>query len=205
MTQADETGEVTLFNSECRRGVLPEVCVKCGAGTRRVRRTLFIWTPRWVYALWLLGPLGMLMTIGATKRRTVFLPVCSGHRSFFSFRAPLYMVCGMLWAFIGFLAIVSMEDYHGPGSDYARAAIGVTALVVLVAGMVAGFAVGKRDIHAVEITETRLVLKHVHLDFIDALEDDRDRDDEHYEARRAARRPRRDRRDRRDPRDQRGR
>ena len=69
----------------------------------------------------------------------------------------------------------------------------------------AGFAVGKRDIHAVEITETRLVLKHVHLDFIDALEDDRDRDDEHYEARRAARRPRRDRRDRRDPRDQRGR
>ena len=194
MTQADETGEVTLFNSECRRGVLPEVCVKCGAGTRRVKRMMFDWTPAGIYLVCLYGLLGML-TFGTRKRRTAFLPLCDRHGHFPAAWGLIFMLSGMLTVFLCLLAFFAMVDYHGPGSDYARAAIGVTALVVVVTGAVAGFAIGRSDIRAVEITETRMVLTHVHLDFIDALEDDRDRDDDYYEARRAGRRPGRDRSD----------
>ena len=195
MPPTDETGEVTLFNSECRRGVLPEVCVRCGAQTRRVKRMTFGWTPPWTYALWLLGPLGMAMTLGTRWQRAAFLPVCTRHNSSKQILAAGLFLCAAFSLFAGLGGLGAMGDHQGRGSDYARAAIGVTALVVVATGMAAGFAIGRSDIRAVEITETRMVLTHVHLDFIDALEDDRDRDDDYYEARRAGRRPGRDRSD----------
>ena len=176
---------VKLSRSECSRGLLPSVCIRCGAPADSRKSRTFSWFPPIAYVGLLAGILPFaIISLVLTKRMSVGVPLCHEHRGHWSTRTMITLVSllALLLMGVGFI-VYSGNQPPGQGDLTGLFclgwAFGLLIWLILVAILQAG------SIRAIEITERTLKLTGVHDGFIAALEEDRDRDrDEGRERRR---------------------
>jgi hypothetical protein len=182
---------IKLTDYECRKNLLPKVCMFCGqpAVTRKQRN--FAWHPPWVWILVLVGILvAAIVAIVLTKRMTVRVPVCEQHEGFWRRR-------GMTIGF-SFLGIVLVEIAAAigaanlpQGQDNLGGFVCAGGVFLLLGWLVLVAIYSTRSIRPTEITDRFIRLTGVHPEFIAALEDDRERDRDEEEEYRRQRRARR--------------
>jgi hypothetical protein len=177
--------KVVLRRSETTAGILPEVCMICGApATRHVNRT-FWWAPDWLSILAVLvclagGWLAIVIVVlyfALSKRMPVDVPTCDRHSRYWLRRqlfmyVPLGVFFAVSAAVFGYLlgqpGDVNLE--YSLGLCYGGTALFVVWLVVA--------AVRQQSmIRAKEITDGSITLIKVHDRFVAALQELRDRDD----------------------------
>jgi hypothetical protein len=170
---------VKLTDFECRKNLLPGVCMFCGRKAVDRKKRTFAWHPPWVWVLILVGILvAAIVAMILTKRMTVRVPVCNEHEGFWRRRN---LVVGL-----SFLAIVVVEVAfiavatsmpHGQNNDMGGLVCGGGAVLFL-GWLVVAAIYSQRGIRPTEITDRFVRLTGVNQKFIDALEDDRERDRE---------------------------
>ena len=75
---------VRLGRFEVERGMLPQVCMACGAPAAVRKSKKFAWHPQWIYVLLLAGLLPLIIVAAIlTKRMTVAAPFCDDHKRLF--------------------------------------------------------------------------------------------------------------------------
>ena len=179
--------DVWLTDRECTDdGVLPPVCVRCGADADRTVRKAFSWYPPWVNVLILAGLLPWLVVVLLmTKRMTVYAPVCDEHKNHWLVRGLVSNGAAILGtvALIGLICGgILVADNNRANADFAMYGV-VGGIAVFVPLLIVAVVVSKGTIRATEITDEEIRLTGVADAFIDAVEDER-------EARRKVRRAR---------------
>jgi hypothetical protein len=173
---------VWLDDRLCKRGDLPDVCLKCGQpATDRVKKT-FTWMSPWIYILLLFGALGLIifLILAATMRKTVKaqMPMCERHRN--HWKARLLLVLLGLVAVIGVIVLVVASLDSLPPGD-VRDLLPLTIVAAILAWLIGAIVASLTSIRAAEINDARgLQLTGVCEEFIDAYE-------EAYGSRRAGR------------------
>src|SRR3954447_19514028 len=102
---------VRLTWHEVSEGLLPPVCMKCGAPSTGHAKKTFSWHPPWVIVLILGGLLPWAIVAAIlTKRMTVRAPMCPAHRSHWLGRA--WFVWGGFIALlaVGFGAVILLAN-----------------------------------------------------------------------------------------------
>ncbi|MGL6075900.1 MAG: hypothetical protein ACRC8S_17220 [Fimbriiglobus sp.] len=180
--------EVTLDIEECRKGMLPPVCVRCGRHAPRTKSVNYFWEPRWVLFFYIGGlVLYWIVASGLRKKTTIHWPVCREHDGFWGW----YFVLLGGWFFV-FMVLLIFGIAVTQNPQFKPIGLGMCG------GAVLGFIVctGVREviirkmIHPVEITEYEVTMQKVHPEFVAALEEDREAEERAYQARRRRRRSR---------------
>ncbi len=168
---------VKLSAYECRKNLLPKVCMFCGepAVTRKQRN--FAWHPPWVWILILAGILvAAIVALILTKRMTVRVPVCERHEGFWRRRN---LVVGLSFLGVAVLEIVaiaiSANQPQGQNNDLGGF-VCVGGAFLFLAWLVVVAIYSAQGIRPTEITDRSIRLTGVNREFIEALEDDRERD-----------------------------
>ena len=182
---------VTLMNTETDPGILPKVCCRCGMPAEAEKRVSFAWTPPWTLILILAGVLiYIIVAMILRKTRVVYLPVCEEHNSYW--KAPeLFLGLSLLGTIVGIIGGIALFSGNPNTADYVAFVV-LGALFWFVVSLIISIVWQQRYIRVTEITDREIRLKNVHPDFIEALEQDRDRDWDEYQARKKARRALRD-------------
>jgi hypothetical protein len=172
---------VKLSDYECKRDLLPDVCMFCGApAATRLRRT-FTWTPGWVWILLLVNLIVLaVVAMLVTKKMTVNVPVCEEHEGYWR-RKNLLMLMSLLGVTlicIGGVVIVTTQDQRG-NDDLTGWACGGSIAFAVVWLIFVGV-LSTRGVRPVHITEDTVQLTAVHDDFIAALREERARFREHH-------------------------
>lgn len=169
---------VTLSEYECRKKLLPDVCMKCGEpATVSVRRN-FSWYPPWVLALALAGLLvAVIVAAVLTKKMLVEAPMCERHRKHWFNRMlwTLLSFAAIAVAGIGGIALLSANDNAPGNNDLAGWVCGGGALA-LISWLVLVVILQSTAIKPSLITDRKITLVKVHPEFVRALEDDREQD-----------------------------
>ena len=120
----------------------------------------------------------------------VYLPVCEEHNSYW--KAPdLFLGLSLLGTIVGIIGGIALFSGNPNTADYVAFVV-LGALFWFVVSLIISIVWQQRYIRVTEITDREIRLKNVHPDFIEALEQDRDRDWDEYQARKKARRALRD-------------
>jgi hypothetical protein len=173
---------------------LPAVCMQCGAPATVWKSNKFSWTPSWVLVLFLCGLLPLLIVYLITnKRMKVIVPFCDEHQDHFAWRRRFVAVGLFCIACLGVSAIIAVSQLPN-GQDLSGYLCGGGAVIALV-WLIWAALVSSSGIRPSEITDYDITLTNVSREFKDALNEDRDRDEEAHRARRAERRARRERED----------
>jgi hypothetical protein len=170
---------VTLSKYECSRGVLPRVCMRCGAPSDEVKSKNFSWFHPLIYLTLLLGLLPFLIiALVLTKRMTVDAPFCHEHRGHWTRRTLL--VTGTLLAVLalGIGAIAYMANQPPGPKDDLSGFLCAGAGVLLFGWLILSMIVSMTAIRTTEITDRTITLAGVDDQFVAALEEDRERDRE---------------------------
>ena len=78
---------VRIGRYEAVEGLLPPVCMKCGAEALLFKKKTFSWHPSWVLLLLIAGLLPFLIVaLVPTERMTVHAPLCDEHRYHWTWR-----------------------------------------------------------------------------------------------------------------------
>lgn len=168
---------VKLSRSECSRGLLPSVCMRCGAPADNRKSRTFSWFPPIAYIGLIAGILPFaIIALVLTKRMSVSVPLCHEHRGHWSTRTTITVVSllALILMGVGFIVYTGNQP-PGPGGDlsgiFCLGWVGALIIwLILVAILQAG------SIRATEITDRTVKLTGVHDGFIAALEEDRERD-----------------------------
>jgi hypothetical protein len=177
---------VRLTREEATEGILPRVCLRCGADASVTRDKVFAWHPQWVDILLLLSLIAfaffwvaIILSMALNVRMRVRVPLCDAHKNYFRNRA-LYLYVGLL--FFAMLGIASaaivftnqFDDSVGPGL-ICGLPIGLGFVWLISAAIV-----HSGMVKAAEINERGITLTRVSPEFIAALRADRraDYDDE---------------------------
>lgn len=171
--------KVHLTRYEVEERLLPALCMKCGAAAMVDKKKAFAWHPPWVLALILFGVLPCaIVALILTKRMTVMAPLCDEHKSHWSWRSWFIGLgfAALVVLGIGAIALIAADDNRrGAGQQLGGLVCGATA----VAGLIWLFAVAiiqQTAIRTTKITDRGITLTNVSRTFIDALEEDRARD-----------------------------
>jgi NhaP-type Na+/H+ or K+/H+ antiporter len=177
--------------------------MKCGRRTEDYVVHTFVWYPPWVIIFVLFcSPLVLIIVaLLIAKRMTVDSPMCEQHRNHWKSRT--------LFTWVGFGGVVAlgiiftivhrgMDPENNPQGEMSTG--GIMALIWFATFFIWLFAAAiftQSAIRPFEITENDITLGKLSPDFVDALEDDRDRHEEkRRERRRLEREDDRDDRDR---------
>jgi hypothetical protein len=195
--------KVSIEKRLCRTGDLPDVCLKCGQpATNRVKKT-FSWVPPWVFVLILAGlVVWLIVDVIMRKRITAHLPLCDVHKGHWRNRMLL-----ILLSLVGWLALligVSVLLYSTLPPNHPLHVLGfLLGFVGVVAWLFLVAIATQTAIRAVEIHDRYgLKLTGICQDFIDAYDEEWERDRpmsldravlERWDERRASRRDREER------------
>ncbi|MGL6075901.1 MAG: hypothetical protein ACRC8S_17225 [Fimbriiglobus sp.] len=179
--------KVILDIEECRPGILPPVCVKCGEHADETKAVHYSWQPDWIGFCFLFGAAGILpfiiLSMVLKKRAIIHWPVCHEHNNFWGwvqvFIGSAISLCAGLLVVGILLSVAGNPVFESLG-------------LALCGGSVVGFVVSviiyavwsKRLIHASYITDRKATMLKVHPQFVAALEEDRDSDERAYHAER---------------------
>ena len=168
---------VRITEFECRKNLLPDVCMFCGRRAVDRKKRTFAWHPPWVWILILAGILvAAIVAMILTKRMTVRVPVCNEHEGFWR-RRNLIIGLSFLAMVVAEVVLIAISVSLPPGQNNDPGGficLGGTAMFLGWLVLVAIYST--RGIRPTEITDRFIRLTGVHRDFIDALEDDRERD-----------------------------
>ena len=183
---------VRITRYEVQNNLLPHVCVVTGEPTTDIKRRKFRWTPPWVGILILGGLLPyVIVAMILRKEITMDVPIAAGKKGHWLWR-QLFALFGVL-SCIG-LVVVGLALSHQPGGRnqgpdiglYTALAAGVGLFFVLIIALI----LQNTSVRPKEITDRDITLVGVHENFIVALEEERDRDEEDRQERRAVKRER---------------
>jgi hypothetical protein len=170
---------VTITRREAERGYLPAVCALTGEPTEDVKAKKFLWQPPWIAVLILTGLLPyLIVALILRKTMTVQLPLVRAKHGHWLWRT-LFGVGGCLFS----LALIILgAALHEPGNTGpGRMPVGpmLTGLggVCLLVVCIMLIVLRNTSIRPAEITDTDITLAGVHQNFVDALEEERERDE----------------------------
>jgi hypothetical protein len=193
--------QVRLDRYELEEGLLPAVCMRCGAPATLTKAKTFAWHPTWIDTLIILGlicftPLllvGIVVAISMTKRMRVPAPLCHAHQNHWSWRAAF------IWGGLGVIAFLGIGTFvflMNTGQEdeslqvlagWMCGAAGLIGLIWLIAAAI----VQAGAIRASEITDDRIALIGVSPAFVEAVKRERDEAEEPFDdVRPRQRRPR---------------
>jgi hypothetical protein len=190
--------QVRLDRYEVEEGLLPALCMRCGAPATLTKTKTFAWHPKWIDTLIIVGlilftPLllvGVILAATMTKRMRVPVPLCEAHRNHWFSRALF------IWGGLGVIALLGIGTFvflltAGQQDETIQTLAGwmcggaaVLALVWLIAAAI----VQAGAIAPSEITDDRIALIRVSPAFVDALEQERYEDEKRFEDDRPRRR-----------------
>src|SRR5262245_21120040 len=102
---------VTLSKYECTRGVMPRICMRCGAPADEIKTKTFGWFHPLIYLTLIAGFLPFLIiALVLTKRMTVDAPFCREHRGHWASRNLLVTGTLMVVLVLGLGSIVYMTS-----------------------------------------------------------------------------------------------
>jgi hypothetical protein len=185
--------DIKLGRFEIAEYELPDVCLKCGTRARQRLFHTFTFTPGWVYAFLVLGPIGIIVMrvlINSVRQEfTVGVPMCESHRNHWFWRNLILvlLVVAFVVTFVGggFLA----------GELDEPVAFFVTFVSAIFSVILAVILVQRTAIRAREITQQSITLTGVCDEFVTAISEDRrgERDGDEEDDRGFSRRSRRER------------
>ena len=179
--------DVTLSLDDCDPNALPPLCCKCGADATCEKRVKFSWYPPWILITVVIG--GLLLTVililVLQKKRTAYLPVCDKHKGVWNWgQAVLGITLGGF-----FLALIACAvAFGGPNNGDVFLPVFVVVAGLFFVGLIVGAVVQTRGIRPKKITDDELQLLNLNPEFVEAIEADRDREEDEYAARRDAKR-----------------
>lgn len=185
--------KVRITRREAEQGLLPPVCALTGESTEDVKRKTFLWQPGWISVLILAGLLPyLIVAMLLRKSMTVNLPLVRAKHGHWAWRMAvgLLLILGSLGAFFGGVAMNMQRDTETVGGYLMLGGLAGFVLSLIVVAVL-----NQLGIRPTEITDNDITLAGVHQNFVDALEDDRERDEEEYQRRRQEERGRRPSRD----------
>ena len=181
--------KVKITRREAERGLLPQVCALTGEPTDDVKSRKFMWNPPWVAITLLAGLLPyVIIALITRKNMTVELPLVRAKHGHWMVRTLL--------ALLGLFGSIGLAIGGGiVAGDRNNESIGLTMLaaggILFVATIVLLIVFQFTTIRPLEITDRTITLTGIHQGFIDALEEERDRDEAEYERERDERRGKR--------------
>ncbi|WP_157369894.1 hypothetical protein [Zavarzinella formosa] len=194
--------KVTLTEYECRKNLLPDVCMECGepAGDR-VRRK-FSWYPPWTTALrYMCPPVGAIVRLTLLKFMDVRAPMCEDHKKHWlkiGLRALISFGILIIFELVCFGLISAFAHGEHEGEIIGLGCgVGVFAFIAWRIFLVV---LRSRMIKPTEITLGNITLTNIHPDFVQALEEDRAADEEYHNRSKRKRSPSKNFRDRDDDR-----
>lgn len=164
--------ECAFHRFEAEHGLLPAVCMRCGApSSQRVRRQ-FSWYPRWIAVLVLINLLVFaIVALVMTKRVTLEVPMCDRHRNHWLKRLlanPGVFFGGVLVSGVA----IWWANRRGAGPDAAGLAV-LAVLVSLLAWLVTAAICGQTAIRPTKIAEHDFALTGVADGFLAAMSEHR--------------------------------
>ncbi len=169
--------EIRLRRYEVEEDLLPSSCMCCGEDASVHKTKTFAWHPQWVLVLILVGVLFYVVAaLILTRRMTVRVPLCERHRNHFLLRAWLaYGGLGLLLLVaVLAIALLASADRGASGEALGFTVCGGGALLGLV-WLIALAIMQQAGIRPVEITDRGIRLANVGDEFVEAMEDERDR------------------------------
>jgi hypothetical protein len=174
--------QVRLGRYEAREGLLPPVCMVCGAPASVQPRTILARAPGWCYAAFLFGVLPYFaLTAYFGRRALVRTPLCELHKNHWLGRALFFGLLFMAYAAVVvpafFLSQLGFDDIkHTMDAERFRNLQRVGTLLGLLVALggppvLLGVYLWLRysAIHATEITAHSLTLEGVVAEFCEAL------------------------------------
>lgn len=154
-------------------GGLPPVCAKCGEPAEDTVRKTFSWAPGWVLAFVLLGLLPLLIAwLIATKRATVFVPMCEEHKHHWRWRSQtlwLTIVLIVVLLISGLVLVSSVARFEE--MDHLLLMVWLVSGGLFLAWLIAAAVLSSSAIRPEEITAYDMKLIKVSPDFRDAVHD----------------------------------
>jgi hypothetical protein len=180
--------KIRLDERDCRKNVLPPVCMVCGEEATEYKRKKFAWEPAWVYVFILLGLLGLIIAAillsVMRKTMTVYCPLCDRHQSHWLRKAA--WTWGLLGAWLFGLVVLIVIGGNIAGNahvgPFAAGGIVFTLVIFVAVGLIS-----TRGIRPREITDREITLVGLHEDFVTSAEEELG-----FEERRPRRRRRQD-------------
>jgi hypothetical protein len=169
---------VRLGRFECEDDRLPRVCMRCGEPSTVVKCRNFSWLPPWVGFLLLAAVLPyILAAVVATKRCSVYAPLCDRHAYHWLWRTLF------IWlTLLGFLMLIGVvigiaiaADSAGTGPDWLVGVAVLASAGLFLVGLAAIAVVKQGAIRPIEITDRSITLTRVADGFIAAIEDMEDK------------------------------
>src|SRR5262249_14664962 len=151
--------KVRLGRYEIEHGLLPPLCMRCGAPATTTKRKTFSWSPSWIYVLILFGLLPfVIVALILTRRMRIEAPLCAAHQKHWSGRA-LFLVLGLVgFCAMGLTAMALLPDKpRGAESGLS----GLLCIGTLFGGslwLIAAAVLQATAIHPTEITERSITL-----------------------------------------------
>ena len=171
---------VHLDREEVENDELPPVCLRCGAPTTGLVRKNFSWHPPWVIVLILAGLLVyVIVAIVLTKRMTIRAPLCAKHQNHWFGRSLIIWLSLAAVASVGLIAFLLMVNQQprgagGPGNGLSGFICVGTVLLGL-AWLIMVLILQGTMIRPSEITDRSMTLNKVSRQFVEALDEERDR------------------------------
>jgi hypothetical protein len=184
--------KVTLSRREVEDDLLPRVCVLTGVPTDDVKVKRFVWMPSWVYVTLLAGLLPyVVIALVLQKTMAVRVPLVRSKHAHWLVR-QLFAVIGILAALaVFFFGVVKSMDEFDQNSQQLGGILMAAGGVLFFGVLLVAAILNQSAVRPTEITDREITLTGVHENFVVALEEDRDREEEAYERRRKERRAKR--------------
>lgn len=186
---------IQLTREEAELGLLPDVCMRCGALATVRKRRMFVSHPFWVYVLLPCGyvPYAIVAAI-LTQRARCYTHFCPRHKNHWRIRTLI--IWGSFVAILALIAgsmalVTSLQRYlSGNVFDTFMGCLCISAPVLLICWLISIPIMQLTAIHTADVTDRRLTLKRVSPVFVEAVGDHRDRprvEDEHDDTSRPTR------------------
>ncbi|WP_020471259.1 hypothetical protein [Zavarzinella formosa] len=165
---------VTLTARECRKKLLPSVCMRCGKPAVTTVEKTFLYYPSWLFFLSFWSVWGALVdAVTLSGAMTLDAPVCRRHRTHWATRTRVVAISTMTFVFL-FVGVIwylaAPQVKHDPDSS-VDLCTGTLFASVAWFGLVLFFHI--TVIKAIRITPDLITLTQVHRDFVNALEEKR--------------------------------
>ena len=166
---------ITLSEYECDHDLLPDVCVVCGGPATVRKARVFSWFPGWVWILILVSWIVVLIVaLILTKKRVAQMPVCDRHAGYWRLRAatlwvPSIVIVGGWSAF----ALYVISQPVGAMDEDLRALLCFGSSILLVVWVIIAALIYANGVRVTEITDRDMSLAGVHLEFVEALREER--------------------------------
>ena len=173
---------VTLTEYECRRGLLPPVCAKCGVpATDRVLRrprklpqeVIWLWGFPFLTTAVVCPPLFAVLFVLIGRRVDVRVPMCADHKHDWAWRdrASRWLIFPV-WS----VAATALTIFAALDPNDRWLYLGSAVLVFLMNLYVTHQVIGRGEIQVVDSEGMNLRIRNVHPEFAAAFEAERERD-----------------------------